>query len=214
MRIKELILETNSLHKTRLFYHKTLELGILEETEDSISFKAGRSVLTFKETTGSKPFYHFAFNITVNKFSDSFEWIDSKLDILPANNNKPIAGYSNWNAQSFYFHDNNANIVEFIVRFDLPYHSPAPFSTDCLEEISEIGIVVSNVKNTAQQLHQQFNIPYFSKGPQLSDFTVLGDDHGLLLITQLKRGWVPTNKPAQSFPITIVDDQGNKISFL
>ena len=110
MHIKELILKTNSLHRTRLFYHKTLELDIVNETDESVSFKAGKTTLTFEEVEDQKPFYHFAFNIVNNKFSDSFEWINNKLDILPVDD-MLIAGYDDWNAQSFYFLDNNHNIV-------------------------------------------------------------------------------------------------------
>lgn len=213
MHIKELILQTASLHRTRLFYHKTLELDILSETEEKISFRAGRSILSFTEASAGKPYYHFAFNITNNRFSDSFEWMNSKLDILPVNDEMLIAGYDDWNAQSFYFHDNNGNIVEFIVRFDLPYQSTAPFSSNCVEEISEIGIVVDNVAETAELLRQDHAVPYFPKGPRLPDFIAMGDEYGLILVSQHKRGWVPTHKPATKFPVTIIDDTGQQLSF-
>jgi len=61
MHIKELILATASLHRTKLFYHKTLELEILSETDEKISFKAGRTILSFTHTDSGKPYYHFAF---------------------------------------------------------------------------------------------------------------------------------------------------------
>jgi catechol-2,3-dioxygenase len=211
MHIKQLMLKTASLHRTRLFYHKTLELEIIEETEEFICFKAGKTVLRFEEVEGSKPFYHFAFNIVNNKFSDSFEWINNKLDILPNEDGLLIAGYNNWNAQSFYFYDNNANILEFIVRFDLPYHSTEPFSSDCITEISEVGLVVSNVAEKAEELNRQYNIPYFQYGPRLHDFIAMGDNYGLLLLSQTKRPWVPTNKPGQQFPVTITQENDIKI---
>jgi catechol-2,3-dioxygenase len=212
MHIKELILKTKSLHRTRLFYHKTLELDILKETEEAISFKAGNTILTFQETDDGKPFYHFAFNIVNNKFSDSFEWINNKLDILPAEDGIMIAGYNDWNAQSFYFYDNNGSILEFIVRFDLPYHSDKPFSSECITEISEIGIVTSDVQHKAEQLNEQFGIPYFQYGPRLHDFIAMGDNYGLILLSQTKRPWVPTNKVGQSFPVTVVTDDGKTIT--
>jgi len=213
MQLHELILKTNSIHRTKLFYHKTLELEILNETADRISFRAGRSTLSFEATTEGKPFYHFAFNITNNRFSDSFEWISNKLDILPVSDKMLIAGYDNWNAQSFYFHDNNGSILEFIVRFDLPYYTANTFSSNCIEEISEIGIVTDNVEETAEQLHQENKIPFFEKGPRLPDFIAMGDDYGLLLICQQKRGWVPTNKPAQRFPLSIIGDDNLRLSY-
>jgi len=206
MQIKEILLETASLARTRLFYSKTLELDIVAETDEKISFRAGRSLLSFREATEGKPFYHFAFNITNNKFSDSFEWMNRKLDILPVNDEMLIAGYNDWNAQSFYFHDNNGSILEFIVRFDLPYHSDAEFSSACIEEISEIGLVTENTPETADMLKTEHGIPYFKKGPRLPDFVAMGDDKGLILVCQRKRGWVPTHRPAQQFPVTIITD--------
>lgn len=206
MHFNEVILLTSSLVRTRQFYTRTLELEIVAESDDSLSFKAGDSVLTFKPGEGQKPIYHIAFNVTNNKFSDSFEWLDSKLDILKMENGLPIAAYPDWNAESFYFHDNNGNILEFIARFDLPYYSAAPFSTADIKEISEVGVVSGNVPQTAKELHEQFALPYFERSKPTDQFTVLGDDKGLLIITQQGRGWVPTHKPAQIFPLTVVAD--------
>ena len=212
MHIKEVVLATHSLHRTKVFYHKTLELDILAETDELVSFKAGKTKLTFKTSEAGKPFYHLAFNITNNKFSDSFEWMNSKLDILPVSEEMLIAGYDNWNAQSFYFLDNNGSIVEFIVRFDLPYQSNEPFSSDCIEEVSEIGLVVDDVQEKAEELNTRFQVPYFRKGPRLPDFVVMGDDYGLLLVCQNKRGWVPNHKPAQKWPVTVVTGDDKTIS--
>ena len=204
MHIQELILKTTSLSRTRLFYTKTLELTIANETDESISFNVGRSIITFEAAKDIKPIYHFAFNITNNKFSDSFEWINRKLDILPVEG-LPIAIYNNWNAESFYFYDNNGNILEFIVRFGLPYHSALPFSVNDIVEISEIGIAAENVKEAAQHFNK-YNIPYFAKSAPTEDFTAMGDDNGLLIISKTKRNWVPTHKPALPYPLTIKAD--------
>lgn len=203
MQIEELTLKTISIPKTKRFYHKTLELPIVKETNELISFRAGKTILTFEVTEAEKPFYHIAFNITNNRFSDSFEWMEQKLDILPVENNIPIAVYPNWNAESFYFLDNNGSILEFIVRFDLPYHSKEPFSVNDIVEISEVGVVVDDVNAVAAQLYEKHNLPYFKKGPRLADFIAMGDEDGLLLLSQNTRPWVPTNRPAQHFPVKI-----------
>lgn len=206
MHIQEVILCTASITRTKQFYTKTLELPVTKETNDSITFSAGATLLTFNALSNEKPFYHIAFNITNNKFSDSFEWINSKLDILPIDNGLPIAVYPNWNAESFYFHDNNGNILEFIVRFDLPYHSSAAFSNADIKEISEVGIVAGNVPAAAAELQNKYDIPYFPLSKPADTFTVMGDNYGLLIITQTGREWIPTHKPAQIFPLTIIAD--------
>jgi catechol-2,3-dioxygenase len=206
MLISEVILQTASIARTRLFYSKTLELPILTETEDTISFSVGASVLTFCAVAGSKPYYHIAFNITNNKFSDSFEWLSNKLDILPTANGLPIAVYPDWNAESFYFLDNNGSILEFLVRFDLPYHSPEPFGVQDIREISEVGIVTTDVPPTSQHINSTYRIPYFLKTRPTPEFAVMGDNHGLLIVTTKGRAWISTNKPAQVFPLTITAD--------
>ena len=212
MHFENVILETASLTRTKLFYNKTLELPIVKESDEAISFQAGASVLTFKKTTQGKPFYHIAFNITNNKFSESFEWINSKLDLLPMDNGLPIAAYPDWNAQSFYFYDNNGSIIEFIVRFDLPYYSAESFTLSDIKEISEVGIVAENVSETAATMNTEYGIPMFAKSRPSEKFTAMGDDHGLLIIIPKGHGWVPVHKSAHIFPLAIIAD-GETISF-
>lgn len=203
MVFKEITLNTASLLRTRLFYHRTLELPIVYENEETITFKAGDTKLTFKQAAGSKPVYHIAFNITNNKFSDSFEWINSKLDILTGENGLPIFAYNDWNAESFYFYDNNGNVLEFIVRFDLPYHSNEPFSSCDIRQISEVGIVTDDVLRTADELHAKYGIPYFAKSVSSGNFSAMGDDYGLLIVVATGHHWIPTHKPAAKYPLSI-----------
>jgi catechol-2,3-dioxygenase len=213
MHIEEVALATASKKNTRLFYSKTLELPILAETDDTITFQAGNTKLKFYAVTDIKPYYHIAFNITNNKFSDSFEWINAKLDILYPDGQLPILVYPEWNAQSFYFYDNNGSILEFITRFDLPYYSADEFSVADIKEVSEVGIVASNVSAAAETLHSKFNIPYFSRSKRTENFTAMGNDNGLLIIIPRGHHWVPTNKPAQFFPMEITAD-GNKLEIM
>lgn len=213
MQFKEIILETASLNRTKLFYTKTLELEIFKEQEDAISFKAGKTILTFKKAEGTRPFYHFAFNIINNKFSEGFEWMNNKLDILPTNEDGLlVAAYNSWNAQSFYFYDNNGSILEFIVRFDLPYHTNEPFSAQSITEISEIGLVVSDVALKAEELVEKYKIPHFQYGPTTSDFTAMGDNYGLILLSTPKRPWVPTNKLTRPHPVIIITNEDEVIT--
>jgi catechol-2,3-dioxygenase len=206
MHIEHVKLATASKKNTKLFYSKTLELPIVEETDDAITFQAGNSLLTFDAITGIKPYYHIAFNITNNKFSDSFEWMNNKLDILYPDGQLPIIVYPEWNAQSFYFYDNNGSILEFITRFDLPYHSAEEFSSADIREISEVGIVAGNVSATAAELHSKYGIPYFKKSKATENFTAMGDDSGILIIIPKGHSWVPTHKPAQYFPMKVIAD--------
>lgn len=203
MRFDEIILETASLPAVRRFYSQTLELPILHEAEGTIRFQAGHTALTFRRAaSGQKPVYHFAFNVTNNRFSDCFEWLSRKLDILPVEEGVLVKAYPAWNAQSFYFHDSAGNIVECIARFNLPYVSNAPFTSEDLVEISEIGYVVPDVETAEAALKQQ-GLRRFPPGPFDEQFTPMGDEYGLVLVTGVGRGWIPTNEPARACPLTI-----------
>lgn len=209
MRFEEITLKTASLAKTKLFYRRTLELEMVEENEARIAFRVGHTRLVFEEAEGSKPFYHFAFNVPAQRFSDAYEWMDNKLDILPIDGGTlPIAAYPRWNAQSFYFYDNNGSILECIVRFDLPDLPSGPaFSSADFLEISEIGIPSKNVEARCEEF-RAMGVPFFPPGPRMPEFSPMGDNRGLLLVVEEGRPWIPTNHSAKPHPLRVTGEGG------
>jgi catechol 2,3-dioxygenase-like lactoylglutathione lyase family enzyme len=208
MQFEEIVLKTSSISKTRNFYRRTLELEMVEDGGERIAFQVGRTQLVFEEAKGTKPFYHFAFNVPVRRFSDAFEWVESKLEILPIEGSLPIAAYPRWNAQSFYFYDNNGSILECIVRFDLPDEPSGPlFSPADFLEISEIGIPSTDVETRVAEF-QGMGIPLFPPGPRLPEFSPMGDNRGLLLVVEEGRPWIPTNHSSQPHPLHITGEGG------
>lgn len=199
MDILELTLLTNNINETEKFYTGLLGLEIIEKNNSSISFLTQQSKLTFNKTENQKPFYHFAFNIPNNKLNEALIWINSKIDIISLEQKEKIADFITWNAKSFYFYDNNNNIVEFIARFDLDNQSDINFESSSILSISEIGFVVTNVKNKSEQIAIENNLTNFSKQPNRENFVALGDDNGLLLFVENQRFWFPTNKPAENY---------------
>ncbi len=209
MHIDQVTLKTSSLEKTKVFYTQVLGLSIEEENEKVISFTVGNSVLCFEIEENTDAFYHFAFNIAEDIQEEAMQYIEQKgVSILDLNGNR-MTHFIDWNAKSFYFYDNNNNIVEFIARRDLNYVCDQPFDHNALKEISEVGFVVENVKRSAQTLQKEYNIPLFRRGPESESFTVLGDDHGLILLSAIDRGWYPTNIPAKPYPISVRCNHGH-----
>lgn len=215
MIIKHLVLNTSDIEGAGKFYAGLLQLPVIEVTENKISFQAGSSVLSFLKVP-HKCFYHLAFNITSCSFDYNFEWIQNKTEILPFSTSSPVADYPTWNAKAFYFHDHEGNICECITRFGLPsrlkdleYKNPKPFMS-----ISEIGIVVDDVSDVLRRINELHEVPLFSRGPQLPEFTPMGDDEGLLLITQTNRGWWPTGRPAEKHDLEVSFLQNGKIRSL
>jgi hypothetical protein len=150
-----------------------------------------------------EPFYHVAFAIPNNKLKEALAWIEQRTPILLYLEKEQIADFKGWNAKAFYFHDGQQNILEFITHFDLKTNDQKPFSAASVETICEIGIVTENVSETCELLKTKYKVPYFSKGPLLNDFAVMGDSHGLFIISKTNRGWLPTQRPAEKFPVQV-----------
>lgn len=193
MLIKGLQLLSDDLEGTASFYHGTLGLDILHRTGEELRLAAGATVLSFVKSPDQKPQYHFAFNIPCNKIEEALEWMKGKVPLLDVEPGEPMADFINWNAQAFYFLDNNENIVEFIARRDLQNPSATPFSGASIVSVSEIGIVGDDVPQQCRFLVEKYGITYFTRQPALPKFAALGDDHGLFIVVPHSRDWYPTN---------------------
>jgi len=189
MKIKELILFTNNLDQQIDFYSTILELPIVNSTPESTSIKIGESILTFQYKRNAVP-YHFAFNIPSNKEKQALYWLKERVDVLTFDE-KEIIDFSNWNAKAIYFYDFDKNIVEFISRKNLNINSDLKFSFKSILNISEMGLVTNEIKNTFNKLNKIENIQVYSG--DFERFCALGDDEGLfILINNNLKKWFPS----------------------
>jgi len=189
MKIKELILFTNNLDQQIDFYSTILELPIVNSTPESTSIKIGESILTFQYKRNAVP-YHFAFNIPSNKEKQALYWLKERVDFLTFDE-KEIIDFSNWNAKAIYFYDFDKNIVEFISRKNLNINSDLKFSFKSILNISEMGLVTNEIKNTFNKLNKIENIQVYSG--DFERFCALGDDEGLfILINNNLKKWFPS----------------------
>ena len=214
MDILKLEILTNDLPGTEQFYHGILGLDVLEKSDFGISFLAGETTLTFRPVANLKPIYHFAFNIPCNKLNEAFDWMAKRTDIMDVTAGNKIADFVNWNAKSFYFYDNNGNILEFIARFELENESNVEFGSDSILNISEIGVCTDDVNAECDELIKKYGLPVFSKQPRLENFTAMGDNNGLLILSISNRHWYPTEKVAQKHYTSIeISDRGQQQIF-
>lgn len=204
MIIKELHLHTSKLEETVSFYRDVLGFDIKRESPDSIYFQAGATQFMFSESNLPQLNYHFAFNIPSNQIIDAFNWAKGRVNILDIAPNEKIADFSSWDANAFYFIDNNGNIVEFIARFELQEISNQPFNAYSILSVSEIGLVTTDVSYTCQMLKEKFSLDYFSKQKPMSNFSVVGDDQGLFIIVSENRPWFPTQVHSTKSPLKVV----------
>jgi len=199
MKILEIEIQTDNITETESFYSEILGLQLVNKNQNSISFKAGQSKLTFIKSDNINPKYHFAFNIPNNKLEEAILWAKSRLSLIENDENGIIANFESWNANAIYFYDNNNNIVEFIARFDLENSTEKPFDISVIESISEIGIVTDKPLDLAETLIESYNLVYFNKSTKSEKFAALGNDNGLFIIVETNRKWYPTEQKAKKY---------------
>lgn len=204
MKILELELLTDDINKTEVFYNEIIGLKIISKDKFGISFAAGLTKLTFRPSENVKPIYHFAFDIPNNKLPVAFAWMEKNVEILEVIPPDKIADFYNWSAKSFYFYDNNRNIVEFIARYSLDNASEKPFDGDSILSVSEIGFVSKNIAKRSDEMYAKYDLSVFSKQPKSDKFIVLGTDTGLFILVDENRDWYPTPIKSKSFWIKVV----------
>lgn len=209
MEIKELQIMTNQLEETETFYNQVLNITTLDKTENEVSFQIGKSKLSFVTASADQPVYHIAFDIPNNKLMEAFEWLKQRTAILPVTPDTNFSNFELWNAKSFYFHDNNKNLLEFICRSDLNNAAEQPFDESLMLAISEIGLVADDVPFLAETLMSKYDLEVYEKQPAQDNFTVLGDEHGLLILVNQDRDWYPTTQKAKPYPVKLIFNNGN-----
>ncbi len=202
MHIVELGLQTSRLQELSKFYSEVLELPVTRESASSIAITAGATRLRFTESSsGTNPYYHFAFNIPENLFSVAKIWLKERVPLLEVDGQDEFH-FDDWQADAVYFVDPANNIGELIARHTLENASNRPFGSSSLLSVSEIGLVVEDVHDTRVRLNNEMNMePYFGF---TDEFCAVGDENGLIIIVQSGRHWSPKRKvAAQVFPTTI-----------
>ncbi|WP_100630075.1 VOC family protein [Algoriphagus formosus] len=210
MEILTLVLQSANLEKTRRFYQEKLGFEILLQDENKLVFQVGFSKLIFEKVeVESSPQYHYAFLIPYNSIEQAYQWLLDRVQILNSESG-PIVDFKSWKAKSVYFEDSLGNILEFIERSDLQNEINDDFSSQSILCINEIGIVGNSPLEIAEKIRNDSGLDYFSKGPKESDFMVLGEDSGLLIISKKGRNWYPTLKPSKPFPVRFEIKKGDK----
>jgi hypothetical protein len=214
MKLLELELLSDDIHKTEVFYNQVLGLATIAKDSSSVSFNAGTTKLTFRSSNNVKPVYHFAFDVPNNKLLEAFDWVEKKTEIMYVIPPDKIADFYNWNAKSFYFFDNNGNILEYIARNDLDNATQNPFDGKSILSVSEIGLVSKNVVKQCDGLSDKYGLSPYSKQPKLDKFIVLGTATGLFILVEENRDWYPTNVKSKSFWTKVVFSHNGKTSVL
>lgn len=213
MNIIELELLSDDLTATEKFYKKVLGLNASFVEKEALFFQVGYTKLIFRKSEDMKPRYHFAIDLPNNRFFDAHHHVKQHTDIIKVEGDD-IANFVNWDAKSFYFYDNNGNIVEYITRYPLRPYDEEPFSGKSYVSVSEIGFVTNSVVELTDTLVREEGIPLFKRQPRTDTFSVCGDDEGLFIIALKGRDWYPTNIKAQSFRTRVIFMQNGELEHI
>ncbi|MCM3217018.1 hypothetical protein ABER75_03925 [Niallia taxi] len=212
MEIKSLRISSNKLVETRIFYTKTLGFTLVNEDEYSFQIRVGSSKLTFtNQDSNNNPFYHFAFNIPSNKYSEAKQWTKDRVNLLIENGEDEV-DFSHLPAHAFYFYDPSGNIVEFIARYGINQESEHPFTPDSILNISEIGLIVEDAVNIGNKMIQ--NKIYERDKKTISNhylnFMGIKSKGIFVILAQPGRKWLFSEKYSAIFPLEIELDN-NKV---
>ena len=209
-RIQKLSLQTAvPLKEMAAFYKDVLEMNV-QLTEEQLVVDAGTTQLVFTPAKdGTKPYYHFAFNIPENKILSARNWLGerTKLSVTPIAAREKglpndIMPFNHWNSHSVFFWDPAGNILELICRHALKNGTKGEFHSGEIYYASEIGFVTEDVNQLAGNIKSTFQLEQYSGGG--STFRAIGDETGLLIL--FKRGGTPVGaKTGQSWQIHPTD---------
>lgn len=201
MQIRELKIYSGKLEAQKVFYRDTLSLTVVDETDNSVSFKIGHSIFIIEQKEDATP-YHFAINIPANQEIEALKWLKAKVDIVKDGDNE-IQDFDFWNAKAIYFYDADNNIVEFIARKNLDNASEFPFNQNSLLEISEIGVPTLDIEEKFKVLNEALGLEVFSGN--FDSFCAIGGETGLFIcINRKKRDWYPKNDIAFSSDFSVL----------
>lgn len=200
MRIHRLTLYSGNLEAQKQFYRDVLKLPLLNESETSVHFQVGDSILVFEQSE-DQPYYHFAINIPSNQFVEAMNWLRSKVPLLRWEG-KEAVDFHDWNAQAIYFYDKDRNIVEFIARENLQAHRNEPFTEKSLLHLSEVGVPTVDVRSVVEKLQETCGIQTYDGN--LTRFNAAGGETGLfIIVNRTVKKWIPNMDEAMPFPFEV-----------
>ena len=193
MKIKKLSIYSNNIEAQLRFYRDELGFEVNTYSEKGFELQVGYSVLKFKKREDFTP-YHIAFHIPDRQEEQAVAWFDGKRAIQEFNDKK-IVDFSNWQAKSVYFYDEDKNIMEFISRREFSKAESAIFNASNIVGIAEIGLATNNLQQKFEKMKLECGLDQFDG--DLERFCAVGEPSGLVItINKNEKEWFPTGDKA------------------
>jgi hypothetical protein len=180
--------------------------GDLADFYGGLRFRAGTTEVEFEPVDEGRPFYHFALRVPRNRFAAARAWLAARSPLLPGRDGETTFEFDFWNAQACYALDPGDNVVELIAHRELPDESPVegPFGEDELLGVCEIGLVGADTRAMAAALEPLGICLWSGTLDEPGRLAFMGGRNGVLILSEPERGWMPTGRPAEVWPVAVV----------
>lgn len=215
---------TRSIAETAAYYETVLGLPVSKEI-GAVEITVGRTVLRFREDADAVGDQHYAFLIDDARFDAARAFLTAGPGLLSDGDRTEFEAQDAWNARSLYFPGPDRSVLEVIARRDLPRDlgagrgagakassphvpgtQPVPFGPGDLLSVSEVGIAVPDVVDTADRLTEA-GIGRYPAGS--ATFSPAGHIDGMLILVSVGRTWFPTSdRVVGEPPVAVVAQAG------
>jgi catechol 2,3-dioxygenase-like lactoylglutathione lyase family enzyme len=209
MHIRALTLVTDDLAGQAAFWGDRFGLPVVEGG-GAVEVLLARSTLRFEQAvSGSDSRYHFAINVPPSSIEDAATWVEERHDLLAFHGDPDVEEgativHTDRGASALYFLDGGENVVELIANDHLDDEPEAAFGPGSLLEVAEIGIATADTDTTRTVVQETLSADILWGGREGWLLTAIGDDHGVVIVAPVGRGWIPVGLPAHPLPTTIV----------
>ncbi len=202
MRIRQLTIATGHLERQAAFYGERLGLPVRRDDE-AIEVRLRDSTIRFERAGPDLDArYHFAINVPGVSIRPAVAWLRERAEVLSFDGDPVRVDVG---AGCVYFLDAAGNVAELIASPHLEGEGVV-FGPDSLIEIAEIGIASDDVDATSAAVREAFDEPVRWSD---SELTAVGDQHAVVIVAPIGRGWIPVDLTATPLPTEIVADDGS-----
>jgi catechol 2,3-dioxygenase-like lactoylglutathione lyase family enzyme len=209
VRIHELTLATGDVARQSRFWGETLGLPVRNAGDGVVEVSLQTSTLRFEQALpGTDARYHYAINIPRGSINEAAAWIEERHALLAFHGDPDLEEgativHTDRDNSALYFLDAGGNVAELIANDHLDNDLDEPFGADSLLEIAEIGVATADTEATSVAIQEALSAEILWGGREGWQLTAIGDDHGVVIVAPIGRGWIPIGLPARPVPTTI-----------
>jgi catechol 2,3-dioxygenase-like lactoylglutathione lyase family enzyme len=183
------------------------ELGISGSRDAAeLRLDIGSAQLAFTAASGTEPFYHFALLAPGNRFEAARDWLAAGSPLLEhPETGETTFDFDFWEASACYAHDPAGNIVELIAHRGIEESFEAgDFHAAELRGISEVGLVADDLLAALERLRAGGIELWYGEVGREEGLGFVGRKGHTLILVPTGRPWLPTGRPAASYPVEVV----------